>query len=331
VLAPSSFILHRSSLISNPQSPIPNPSSSPRRGFTLVELLVVIVVIGMLSGIVLAALRKAQQAARLAHTKATVVKLDRIIMAKYEAYRTRRVPLNFVNSNGAPMPPLQAAAVRMQAIRDLMRMEMPERYADIAFGPLVQNLPEPALHRLYAQKMSFQPRDHEQAKCLYLAVMSGNPENRALFTADEISVVDDGDGQPMPCFVDGWGKPIGWLRWAPGFTPWSDIQIDDTFRNPDGSTPGLNLHHDPFDPRMIEQPNQNGFTNGAYQLFPLVFAGVVGKVANSSGNQVDDYGITLGNLVQNFQPTLDPYNNNLTVGQWTGTGFPITNHHIDQR
>ena len=48
-------------------------------------------------------------------------------MAKYESYRTRRLPVNF-----SGLPPNQAAALRLYAIRDLMRMEMPQGYADVS-------------------------------------------------------------------------------------------------------------------------------------------------------------------------------------------------------
>jgi hypothetical protein len=277
---------------------------------------VVIVVIGMLSGIMLAALRKAQQAARLTHTKATIAKLDRIIMAKYESYRTRRLPLNIPG-----LQPRVAALLRLYALRDLMRMEMPEMYAEIQSGPMdvgtpagvsQLNLPEPALHRIYGQKMTAQPVDHESPKCLYLIVMTGNPENRALFSQDEIADVD-GDG--LLSFIDGWGHPIAYLRWAPGFsaplpgspppagvTAWSDIQIADSTN-----------HHDPFDPRGVEP--------GAYQLFPLIYAGVI-----SHDSQGDHYGVQFGG----WKLSVDPYIDTPGIGA-VQQGFPISNHHMEQR
>jgi prepilin-type N-terminal cleavage/methylation domain-containing protein len=321
--------------IRNPQSAIPNPSSSPRRGFTLVELLVVVVVIAMLAGITLAALRKAQDAARLTHTKATIAKLDRIIMAKYESYRTRRLPINF-----SGLSPPNAAALRLFAIRDLMRMEMPEGFADVSSPPqdlgqaanhtVSTNLPtgtyqlnEPSLQRIYQGAMPKQPVDHESPKCLYMIVMAGNPENRALFSQDEIANVDGGvdPNYPngLPCFVDGWGKPIAFLRWAPGFSAplpgqspasgalgWSDIQIADRTG-----------HHDPFDPRGIDPL--------AYQLFPLIYAGVLYHDSNG-----DHYGVTEGV----FSAALDPYYRNDNLSSLPGTvtsGFPTTNHHIESR
>ena len=81
---------------------------------------------------------------------------------------------------------------------------------------------------------------------LYMWVMTSIPEAKTMFNSSEIALNADGDNWPM--FIDGWGNPIGFLRWAPGATVvagnaattgWSDVQIDDTSGN--------NFHHDPFD------------------------------------------------------------------------------------
>ena len=141
----------------------------------------------------------------------------------------------------------------------------------------------------------------------------------------------------MNVFIDGWGKPIGFLRWAPGATTWSDIQIDDT------ST--TNLHHDPFDPNCVQ--------SNAYHLYPLIFAGVLDKKltgtnpATNASITVDDYGIVLGNglALSNgtdidsaiTAPTTNPFavtggtGAYLNIGTFhPGSGVPlIHNHHMD--
>ena len=51
------------------------------------------------------------------------------------------------------------------------------------------------------------------AELLYLVVTNADPEARATFSEREIA---DVDGNGLYEFVDGWGKPICWMRWAPG-------------------------------------------------------------------------------------------------------------------
>ena len=70
--------------------------SKVRREFTLVELLVVIAIIGILGAMAVGALAKAREAGKLAATKATVAKINDLVMKRYETYRTRRIPWNLV-------------------------------------------------------------------------------------------------------------------------------------------------------------------------------------------------------------------------------------------
>ena len=131
--------------------------------------------------------------------------------------------------------------------------------------------------------------------------MTAMPEARSMFSGAEIGRLD-GDGMNM--FLDGWGKPICWLRWAPGYTN-SSIQVADAAG-----------HHDPMDYANVYP--------GDYQLFPLIYAGVNGVTGG-----FDDYGISPG---QNVLPTTTPITSNSGVGIANGaSSVQFSNHNMDAK
>jgi prepilin-type N-terminal cleavage/methylation domain-containing protein len=267
-----------------------NKSSASRASFTLVELLIVITIIAMLAAIAMGALAKTREAARADKTKATIAKLNDVVMRKYESYMNRRVPIMAYDgsNNQIPIPALtrrEAGIVRLTLLRDMIRMEMPENLNDVTQPPLTIQLhtkggqdvkfclPRPSLYMLYNQKLAATPPaqdsqgsiQHARAKCLYMMLMMGNADARELFGADEMALTDD----TWPVFVDGWGKPIVCLRWVPGFSQYYDHNVPSGAYPPnpvgavyyrggsDIQTGDPVTQHDPFDPAGIDDGNFN--------------------------------------------------------------------------
>ncbi|HPP53717.1 MAG TPA: type II secretion system protein [Thermoguttaceae bacterium] len=222
-----------------------------RRAFTLTELLVTVTILGILAGLIFTAINTARQKARIARTKATIAKLHTIVMERYETYSRRRVS---INTSG--MTPNQARLTRLRAIRDLMRMEMPECPVDVTEGPKVTGLARPALSQAYLVKYNAAPPTptYNVAEIFYMWITMSNPEARAQFADNEIG---DTDGDGWPEFLDAWGNPIMFLRWAPGFLPANGADTQLQTGDPVND-------HDPLDSSKVE--------TGAWRMVPLIYS-----------------------------------------------------------
>jgi prepilin-type N-terminal cleavage/methylation domain-containing protein len=252
-----------------------------RLGFTLIELLVVIMILAILASIVLFALASVQEDARAMKTRATIQKLDALIMQKYESYKTRRVPVNVAlvadyykkrpatDKRSILLSAKDVEAVtyaRLSVLRDLMRLEMPDGISDVTDAPAtewldssnnLQTMPIPSASRAIKAKVpSGGISSNVSAKMLYLTVVYGlgDPDVLEQFAPNEIAA--DADG--LKYFVDGWGTPIQWLRWAPAFR--SPLQP-----SKDGN--------DPFDTlNVCEGTSIKSTAEDTFVLTPLIYS-----------------------------------------------------------
>jgi prepilin-type N-terminal cleavage/methylation domain-containing protein len=275
-----------------------------RTAFTLVELLVVISIITLLASMVLVALAGVQETARADRTRAQIARIEALMSAKWESYRGRRMPLPpavkrlaqarrfSTNTNIGAMQfqqsrdaKLKLDVARVDMLRELQRMELPDRRSDVLFEPVV--LPStqvPSVWNAYlnmAVKLISARRgvaftgtnpqkrqqlwgaqgngpwtdEFESAECLYLILSQMvDQQTKALefFPPQEISDLDN-DG--MPEILDGWGRPVMFLRWAPG------LQIAGSPQ--DGKSP------DPVDLLGIYPRLHNART---FALYPLIIS-----------------------------------------------------------
>lgn len=392
---------------------------SCRPSFTLVELLVVTAIITILASAVLFAMWGVVEQAKAARTRAQIAKLHSMIMREWEAYSTRvlRVslpaglpvmPEPFVDNNGSgrwetgeAWTPTEAlggpngcydngvARVRTDMIRDLMRMELPDRKSDLYDGPativalhacsavtparnlVTLKVPEPARWKSFRRRVNaiygigppwrdpgpdgnFGTADdivwteqYQGAECLYVIVASireGESTGLDFFKEKEIGDVD-GDG--MREILDGWGNPIEFIRWAPGYAtnpgpdggwgvagvdddnqngiddfgergfPWSDDESDLQTRDGVASP-------DPFDPLKTD-------TRATYRLIPLIISAgpdgsyhitaeddiaVNGPVRYANGTVPDPFLLISGQPLQMGKPNINDLDN-------------ITNHLVE--
>lgn len=341
--------------ISEPPGVVLYPAARRPRGFTMVELLVVVTIIAMLAALMLGAVQMAREATRKTKTRATIHKIDGVVMDLYESYRSRRVA---VNTTG--MRPDDASGMRLLATRDLMRLEMPERWVDVRSSttpptrtPWPTLTSRPALaesyYRLWFQGLLRMDRDfptadpakpvrdegrerlnrYASAECLYMIVsLAGGPDARGQFHGNEVG---DADLDGLLEFHDGWKNPIQFLRWAPGLTG-SPLQTQTFFpdpldpmtylQNPTAVQVTAQGDHDPFDHRNL---NGNAFPlveptfpNGyAYRLVPYIYS------AGPDG--VYDINVEAG---YRFSHLGDPYFYNATSPAVNQAGIPFNGWNV---
>lgn len=281
----------------------PRRSVTIRSGFTLMELLVVIMVIGILASSLLFAMYNAVQQAKEARTKAQIAKLHELLMTRWDSYRTRAIRLQGFPP-AARRDARAVATARLLALRDLMRLEMPDRKADVVDNPFTYsityntpsgpatatfNITRPACSREYLRRVAAATatweRTFQDSECLYMILASMQDiAGNGLDFLHEGEIADlDKDG--MPEILDSWGKPIAFIRWAPGFVehPGPDF----TFQTTDDIPSYSNLQivdpegsPDPFDPLRIDKRapvTMDSSGTAEYQfnfaLYPLVFSG----------------------------------------------------------
>jgi len=226
------------------------PKAAASTAFTLVELLVVMVILTILASLSLAGMAGARQRAKIEKTKSTIQKINSVVRPMYDSYRTRRITVSGTNR-------VTNATTVLTTKRGLMAREMPESWDEVPSTLAAYNALSPsyqtATTRTYTNYRianSGTASTHSSAECLYLIVSRSGyePDSLENFRAQEI-IDADGDGNKE--FADGWGNPIAFMRWAPGFS--SPLQSN-----------APTTQHDPLDPLNTDST--------AYALVPLVYS-----------------------------------------------------------
>jgi Tfp pilus assembly protein PilE len=271
-----------------------SPTTRQSAGFTVVELLTVMLILSLLVAMSLSAFSAAVNQAKISRTKVIIAKLDQLIMDRWESYRTRPIPINVNNSNNTTtyldQSNLQvrqnfarlASEKRLWALREIMRMELPNTRADVTDAPVL--VTRTAINRGYQRKVpSTWNNTWQHAECLYLIVASMRDHEKSaldFFTSDEIG---DLDGDGVPEILDAWGTPIQFVRWPAGY-------LSTGVTNP-AITPQDKTIPDSFDLLRVDRRyGDTDTTNDPYDLKPLIYSCGPDKEVAPTGINLPGFG-----------------------------------------
>ena len=242
-----------------------------RRGFTLTELMLVIVIVAILASLTMTVQRSAVESTRRERTIATIRKIDAALTSAYEKYQYRKPDVgywldeiekglirknpdfrslnqedqrrqtfysllswiyraqtmwrevqqfNFKSGDEPQSVDIQFAPYILRTImlRELLLIDFPDSLHEVNYSAHFNNSPVQKAYQSANQKYDLQSthdnsRDGDiSADLLYLVVMNTSPETRGTFLDRETA---DTNNNGTPEFIDGWGNPIRFIRWAP--------------------------------------------------------------------------------------------------------------------
>jgi prepilin-type N-terminal cleavage/methylation domain-containing protein len=207
-------------------------------GFTLIELLVVMAIISLLSAALLVALTELQASTKKGRCQQQIKKIDQLIMRHWNQLLHKPLAIQF-NSLGPTPSQLNINARKLQILiarRELMRLEMPDRITDITDNPVVFpggfQMQLPATTATFRRKVAYNAtigntwnEQNQGAECLYLILSVMQDRDSSALDFFFPGEIGDTDSDGMPEILDGFGQPIGFLRWAPGISARTGIDL----------------------------------------------------------------------------------------------------------
>lgn len=186
-----------------------------RRGFTLIEILVVVGIILLLMTISVGALRSAIGTARQHQTEATIMKVNGLIQQRMDAFYRALERTNLQQAKDKMkrdwyntyqfIPP--DATIDVMVRKDIFKSRFPQNFLErnLFATPPTGVTVVSSNHKLVTQS----------AALLYWIVTNSEvygvgPVDESEFSSNEVR---DTDGDGLLEFVDGWGRPLRFYRW----------------------------------------------------------------------------------------------------------------------
>ena len=214
-----------------------------RRGFTLIEILVVISLIAVLAALSVGALFRVRAAQQTSNTEGTLGKLDTLMMARWSAILT----------NAKTPPPeviLLCDGDKDRAVSlwtyAVLKNEFPESYAELTLAinnPININGAKLQPRAVFKKVQTTAPSaslTEQSAALFYAAIMdTGTRGTSNSLEGLQQQVATTANG--LSVFNDNWGREIVFIRAA------SNAEIKD----PPFSKPSANGSSNPLDPRKL--------------------------------------------------------------------------------
>lgn len=204
------------------------------RGFSLIEVLVVVGIITFLTGALIVALPRFAASAKIAATRATISKVDELLNDRINGF-TRWLQTQNKLAVGTTPPSYVVAAgyttqynqnpalYQLLAAKAAFRTSFPQNFSELTTTPTYNA----SLHKPVT----------ESAACLYMILTQAavfDTEAPASANLQGVEVADtDGDG--LMEVVDAWGQPLRFYRWPTRlFRPFNP-------KIPNPPTPGVSI------------------------------------------------------------------------------------------
>lgn len=207
-----------------------NRQRSPRRGFTMVELMVVIAIIALLMSLSVGAMFSFIASAREAATATTIAKVNKLLQERVEGLRQMDFTDAAQRSSVANGVSVELADVMVRKFR--MKRAFPQNLTE-ALGNDPQRYS--SLTVLNSPPATYVPK-YECGIVLYALLANGETFGAASVNEDSFTgseVRNSPETANLPCLVDAWGEPLRFYRWPTRlFKPGGPIGVGTTLPLP---------------------------------------------------------------------------------------------------